>query len=108
MMANAKSTRDILLQTEQPVRARAFYENVLGFIVFLEEPQMCGLETGAFRLFIDSAPALGPVLELETEDFLTVKERMLKSGCKIENEDPSIPRCYLRDPFGLIFNLRQT
>jgi hypothetical protein len=20
-------------------------------------------------------------------------------------EDPSIPRCYLRDPFGLVFNL---
>jgi hypothetical protein len=20
-------------------------------------------------------------------------------------EDPSVPRCYLRDPFGLVFNL---
>ncbi len=106
-MPNARSTRDILIQTDRPGEARAFYEGVLGFPVFLDDPAMCGLESGAFRLFIDPAPALGPVLELETPDFFAMKARLLEAGCTIESEDPAIPRCYLRDPFGLIFNLRQ-
>ena len=106
-MSNAKTTRDILIQTERPAEARAFYEGVLGFTVFEDTPAMCGLETGAFRLFIDPAPALGPVLEVVTDDFPALKARLLAAGCVIEAEDPSVPRCYLRDPFGLIFNLGQ-
>jgi hypothetical protein len=66
---------------------------------------MLGLETGAFRLFLDPAPALGPVLEIATDDFAGLRQRLLAAGCTIEVEDPSVPRCYLRDPFGLIFNL---
>jgi catechol 2,3-dioxygenase-like lactoylglutathione lyase family enzyme len=106
-MPNSTTTRDILVQTERPSEARAFYEGVLGFTVFEDTPAMCGLETGAFRLFIDSAPPLGPVLEVVTDDFPATRARLLAAGCAIENEDPAVPRCYLRDPFGLIFNLRR-
>ena len=106
-MPRVTSTRDILIQTERPSDARAFYEGVLGFAVIHDDPSMCGLETGAFRLFIDPAPVLGPVLEFEVDDFAIMKERLLTAGCLIIEENPSIPRCYLRDPFGLTFNLRQ-
>jgi catechol 2,3-dioxygenase-like lactoylglutathione lyase family enzyme len=107
-MTHAATTRDILVQTERPAEARAFYESVLGFKIIQDDPAMCGLETGAFRLFIDPAPALGPVLEVETDDVPAMKERLLAAGCTVETEDPAIPRCYLRDPFGVIFNLRQS
>ena len=107
-MPRTTSTRDILIQTERSIEARAFYEEVLGFPVVHDDPAMCGLDTGAFRLFIDPAPALGPVLEFEVADFTAMKQRLLAAGCSIIEENPAIPRCYLRDPFGLIFNLRQT
>jgi hypothetical protein len=34
------------------------------------------------------------------------KRVLLLAGCSVVEEDPGIPRCYLRDPFGMVFNLR--
>ena len=106
-MSKTRSTRDILIQTEHADEARAFYEEVLGFPVIYDDPAMCGLDTGSFNLFIDPAPNLGPVLEFEADDLPAMRARLLGAGCAVVEEDPSIPRCYLRDPFGLIFNLRR-
>lgn len=103
----AESTRDILIQTDRPGEAKAFYTEVLGFTLFEDNPKMRGFETGAFRLFIDPGAPLGPVLELVVDDIEAEKARLLDVGCSIEREDAAVPRCYIRDPFGLIFNLRQ-
>ena len=105
--AVAESTRDILIQSDRPDEARAFYAEVLGFELFQDHPRMRGFETGAFRLFIDPDAPLGPILELVVDDVEDEKSKLLHRGCHIEREDASGPRCYLRDPFGLIFNLRQ-
>ena len=106
-MRSPTSTRDILIQTDRPEEARSFYEAVLGFSVFDDNPQMRGLETGAFRLFLDPGSPLGPVLEFTVDDVQTMKARLVAAGCTVEQEDASIPRCYIRDPFGLIFNLSE-
>jgi len=107
MSLNAVSTRDILIQTQDLDGATAFYENVLGLKVFMREPAMIGLESGAFRLFLDKAEPYGPVLEFKVDDFEAAKQQLVAAGCRIENEDASVPRCYIRDPYGLIFNIAQ-
>jgi catechol 2,3-dioxygenase-like lactoylglutathione lyase family enzyme len=107
MKLNAVSTRDILIQTENLVAATAFYEQVLGLKVFMREPAMTGLESGAFRLFLDKAEPYGPVLEFKVDDLEAAKRDLIAAGCRIENDDPSVPRCYIRDPFGLIFNIAE-
>jgi hypothetical protein len=28
----------------------------------------------------------------------------VKNGCEIVKDEPDFPRCYLKDPFGLIYN----
>jgi hypothetical protein len=33
---------------------------------------------------------------------------MLAAGCALQEENPALPRCYIRDPFGLVFNIAQT
>ena len=104
-MTKVKSTRDILLQVQSLEAAVAFYATTLGFEPFLESPAMVGLETGAFRLFLEQRPALGPVLEVLAGDFEDRKSALVAAGCEIIEDDPSVPRCYMRDPFGLIFNL---
>ena len=103
----ARSTRDILIQTDRPEEARAFYAEVLGFELFDDDPTMRGFETGAFRLFIDPDAPLGPVLEMLVDDVEASKQSLLAAGCQIVREDPTGPRCYIQDPFGLIFNLRR-
>jgi hypothetical protein len=29
----------------------------------------------------------------------------VKNGCEVVKDEPDFPRCYVKDPFGLIYNL---
>jgi hypothetical protein len=31
--------------------------------------------------------------------------RLVKNGCTIVKDEPEFPRCYVKDPYGLIYNL---
>jgi catechol 2,3-dioxygenase-like lactoylglutathione lyase family enzyme len=106
-MSSIISTRDIIIQTNQPDEARKFYTQTLGLTLFDDNPTMRGIETGAFRLFIEPGPLPGPVFEFLVDDVQATKARLLAAGCTLEQEDPSLPRCYIRDPFGLVFNLHE-
>ena len=50
-------------------------------------------------------PALGPVLEVTVDSVEEAKRRLVKNGCEIIKDEPDFPRCYIQDPFGLIYNL---
>ncbi len=50
---------------------------------------------------------MGPVLEVMVENVETARRRLTGSGCVVVKDEPEFPRCYVQDPFGLIFNLRQ-
>jgi predicted enzyme related to lactoylglutathione lyase len=103
-MAN-RFGRDILLQAEDPRQAAAFYVEQLGFAITEDTPQLISLLGDRINLFIEPGPALGPVLEVTVEDVEAAKERLVKNGCVIVKDEPEFPRCYVRDPFGLIYNL---
>jgi hypothetical protein len=51
-------------------------------------------------------PALGAVLEVTVENVEEAKKRLVASGCEIVKDEPEFPRCYVKDPFGLIYNLK--
>ena len=101
------STRDVLIQTPSIEKAAAFYEKLLGLKEFYRTGTMIGLEAGAFRLFVDNGEPYGPVFEFLVENLQAAKESLVAAGCRIENDDPSIPRCYIRDPYGLVFNIAE-
>jgi catechol 2,3-dioxygenase-like lactoylglutathione lyase family enzyme len=95
---------DILIQSEDPEKAAAFYVNELGFEVTGRTP-MLSLHGPRINLFIEQGPALGPVLEVSVGNVEEAKARLVKQGCVIVKDEPDFPRCYVRDPFGLIYNL---
>ena len=103
-MANSFGT-DILIQAPDPKSAAAFYVECLGFAVTEETPQMISLCGQHINLFIEPGPALGPVLEVTVDSVPEAKLRLVKQGCKIVKDEPAFPRCYVGDPFGLIYNL---
>jgi len=35
------------------------------------------------------------------------KDRLVKAGCTIVKDEPDFPRCYVQDPFGMIYNLTE-
>ena len=103
-MANSFST-DILIQAEDPKKAASFYVEQLGFEITDEVPHMVSLHGEHINLFIERGPTLGPVFEVTVVNLEEAKRRLVKNGCLIVKDEPDFPRCYVQDPFGLIYNL---
>ena len=103
-MANSFGT-DILIQAPEPLQAAQFYVEQLGFAITGETPEMLSLQGKNINLFIERGPALGPVLEVTVADVDEAKVRLVGNGCEIVKDEPEVPRCYVKDPFGLIYNL---
>jgi hypothetical protein len=104
-MANTFGT-DALIQSPDPKNAATFYVNNLGFEISDETPELVSLHGNNINLFIERGPALGPVLEVTVDDVDEAKHRLVQAGCTIVKDEPEFPRCYVKDPFGLVYNLR--
>jgi predicted enzyme related to lactoylglutathione lyase len=106
-MKKFASTRDIIIHTGKFDEAVRFYEQVLGLSVTMKDGKLVGFETGSFQLFVDGRDSLrmGPVFEFCVADVDKAKEALVTAGCSVVAEDASVPRCYIRDPHGLVFNL---
>ncbi|MGA3130927.1 MAG: VOC family protein [Terracidiphilus sp.] len=103
-MANTFST-DILIQAPDPKAAAAFYVKHLGFTVTGEHDRWIDLHGNHINLFIEEGPALGPVLEVTVDNVEGAKRRIVAAGGKVVRDEPDFPRCYVQDPYGLIYNL---
>lgn len=103
-MANRFGT-DILIQAPDPKKAALFYVKYLGFEITDNNPKMIGLHGKHINLFIEPGPPLGPVLEVTADNVAETKRRLVENGCEVVKDEPAFPRCYLKDPFGLIYNL---
>ncbi|HEY1647274.1 MAG TPA: VOC family protein [Terracidiphilus sp.] len=102
-MANTFGT-DILIQAPDPQAAAAFYVEQLGFTITAEEP-MLGLHGSHINLYIEKGAPLGPVLEVTVANVEEATRRLVEHGCEVVKDEPEFPRRYLKDPFGLIYNL---
>ena len=98
---------EIILQVPNLRAATSFYQRHLGLTIFLRRANLIGLDATAFRLYLEEAPPLGPVLEFFVEDLEQSKRDFLAAGCEIIDDDPTLPRCYVRDPYNLVFNLAE-
>lgn len=102
-----RSGRDVIIRTEAFEDAVKFYTSVLQFPVSCASQDLVGFETGSFCLYVERGPAHGPVFEILVNDAAATKAQLLAAGCTLVEEDPAVPRCYMRDPAGLVFNVGQ-
>jgi hypothetical protein len=103
-MANGFGT-DILIQAPDPKSAALFYVRQLGFEITAETAELVSLHGPNINLFVERGPLLGPVLEVRVENVEQAKARLVANGCRVVKDEPQFPRCYVQDPFGLIYNL---
>ena len=96
---------DILVQTDNPQKAAQFYVEALGLHVTETRADLVSLRGPNLNLFLERGPKLGPVLEVFVDDVAAAKSTLLAQGCTLLKEEPAFPRCYVQDPFGLIYNL---
>ena len=105
-MGNTFGT-DILIQAEDPMKAASFYVKELGFEITAKTANLVSLHGKNINLFIERGPALGPVLEVTVKSVKQAKANLLKKGCQVIKDEPDFPRCYVKDPNGLIYNLTE-
>lgn len=96
---------DFIFESPDPRKAALFYVEQLGFEITDETPNMISLHGPNMNMFIERGAPLGPVFEVTVDNVEDAKARLVKGGCTIIKDEPEFPRCYVKDPFGLIYNL---
>lgn len=105
MKPEFRSSRDVIVRTRNLEQAQKFYSTVLGFIVEEHSDTLKGFETGAFYLYLEKGKDHGPVFDFLVADVQAAKAKLIAAGCTLIEEDASVPRCYVRDPYGIVFNI---
>src|ERR1700730_5201068 len=103
-----KASRDIIIRTEKWSEALKFYGSVLGLPIVDRTKTIVGFETGSFCLYVEQGKEHGPVFDFLVPDIQAAKRHLLGAGCTVIEENPAIPRCYIKDPYGVVFNIEQS
>jgi catechol 2,3-dioxygenase-like lactoylglutathione lyase family enzyme len=97
---------NVSVRTRRVSDAVDFYTKVLGFKNRSEDPGSVDLDASPLNLFVDQDQALsGPVMELLVDDLDQAREVLVANGCEIVRWRGKGQDCYVRDPFGMIFNI---
>jgi catechol 2,3-dioxygenase-like lactoylglutathione lyase family enzyme len=100
-----RSSREVIIRTPAWLEAIRFYASVLGLPITYRSDTVVGFETGAFCLYVERGAEQAPVFEFLVADVEAAKRQLTCAGCTVEEEDASLPRCYIRDPYGVVFNI---
>ncbi|GGA08164.1 VOC family protein [Dyella caseinilytica] len=100
-----RASRDIIIRTHNWAEAVSFYGSTLGFPEVYRAENIVGFDVGAFRLYVEKGEAHGPVFEYLVPDVEQAVQKLVAAGCTLVEEDVSVPRCYVRDAYGMTFNV---
>jgi catechol 2,3-dioxygenase-like lactoylglutathione lyase family enzyme len=103
-----KTGRDVICRARDLGAVKAYYGGELGFPIVLDTDSMVGFDTGAVTLYYERGEPGSPVFEFFVDDLGAAKNRLTSAGCEVVEEDAALPRLYLRDRFGLVFNITET
>ena len=97
---------NVAVRTQQVAEALDFYTNILGFQNRSGDPELAGLDASPLNLLVIADPEIeGPVMELFVDDLEAARETLVANGCEILRWRGKGQDCYVKDPFGVIFNI---
>ena len=97
---------NIAVRTKKFSDAVDFYSSVLGFPNRSNDRALGDHDASPLNLFVIEDDEIGGlVMELFVEDIETAREELLANGCEVIRWRGKGQDCYVRDPFGVIFNL---
>ncbi len=97
---------NVAVRTQNLADAVAFYTDVLGFQNRSQDPELADIDAKPINLFIiEDDEFRGPVMELFVDDLEQAREKLVANGCKVLRWRGKGQDCYIKDPFGVIFNL---
>lgn len=98
-------SKNINLETPNLGEAVQFYHEVLGLRIAEMGKDWARFDTGEISLFITEGNSLGPITEFIVADLHKAKNDLLEKGCTVMTWEGKGNPCYIRDPFGFVFNL---
>lgn len=102
-----RMSKNIGFQVKDVEKAKHFYESILG----LKEPAQSDADEIEFRtnsnsiFLIPGNENLGPVMEVVVSNLEIAKKHLVENGCEIVRWKGKGRDCYVRDPFGMVFNV---
>jgi Glyoxalase-like domain len=102
-----KTTNEVIFRAPDLGAVKKYYAERLGFPILLETEIVIGFDTGALNLYFERGAWNGAVFEFTAPEIQKRKEELVASGCEVVEENPAVPRIYLRDPFGVVFNINE-
>ena len=101
-----KMSPNIAVRTERYQEALDFYSRVFGFENRSNDPDLGNFDADPLNMFVIKDQELeGLVHELFVEDLDKAKDELVKNGCEIIRWRGKGQDCYIRDPFGVIYNI---
>lgn len=99
---------NVAVRTERFSDAVDFYANILGFENRSSDPALGDHDASPLNLFvIEDDEISGLVMELFVDDLEAAREHLLAHGCEVIRWRGRGQDCYVRDPFGVVYNLWQ-
>lgn len=100
---------NIAVRTDRFQEAVDFYSRVFGFENQSNDPDLGDFDAHSLNMFvIEDLEMSGVVLELFVEDLEEARKEQVKNGCEVVRWRGKGQDCYIRDPFGVIYNVWET
>ncbi|NIM95827.1 MAG: hypothetical protein GTO18_19170 [Anaerolineales bacterium] len=101
-----KMSHNVAVRTQRYAEAVDFYSKVLGFANRSDDPDLADLDANPLTLFIlEDHEISGPVMELFVDNLEQARDELLAHGCEVIRWRGKGQDCYVRDPFGVVYNL---
>lgn len=104
-----RASNEIAVHVADLAKAAHFYGEVLGFRLLGSTERQLEFDTGALRLYVnlDSRPMTSFVPSFDVGDREAAREYLEALGCKPVHVPSQPGLYYMRDPFGLLFDLAE-
>ena len=97
----------ICIETPDSEAAAEFYQRVFGMQFSMKQGDSVELRAGDRLLYFDKAPVHRTIFEFFVEDLDAARAELEAQGCTVIRWEGKGKPCYMRDPFGNLFNLYQ-
>jgi catechol 2,3-dioxygenase-like lactoylglutathione lyase family enzyme len=107
MSVEFRSSCEIAVEVADLARAESFYRETMGFRLVRRTAEYLEFDTGVLRLFVKPAvtPLVAVVPSFDVADAAAARRRLEAAGCTIERLDSAGRGFYVRDPFGLVYDV---
>jgi predicted enzyme related to lactoylglutathione lyase len=100
-----KFSGNLLINTPAAGDAARFYRDVLGLEVYEEAEEATGFLSNDHYLYFAKKDGPSFVYEFNVPDVEEARRELEATGCQVVVWEGKGGDCYMRDPFGMVFNL---